>query len=185
MANTQALVQILGLIYFMLPAYIANMAPVLGKGILKQLAVPIDAGKKWKGKPILGKNKTWRGVILGTAAGALVFLAQKYFYACNATKALSIIDYSTATLWIGVMLGLGAIIGDAAESFFKRRSGIKPGKKWFPFDQIDFTIGALLFASVYYFPGWGNAAVIIVLSMLGHVLFSHLGYYLRLKKDKW
>ena len=181
----QLLIQILGLLYFMLPAYIANMAPVLGKGVLKQLAIPIDRGKKWKGKPIFGKNKTWRGIVLGTAAGALVFLAQKYIYACPTAKALSIIDYSTATLWIGVLLGLGAIMGDAVESFFKRRWGIKPGGNWFPFDQIDFTIGALLFASVYYFPGWGNAVIIVVLSMFGHIFFSHLGYYLNLKKDKW
>ena len=97
----------------------------------------------------------------------------------------SLIDYSTATIWIGILLGLGAIAGDAVESFFKRMSGIKPGKPWRPFDQIDFTIGALALTSIVYFPGWANAVIIVLISAIGHVLFSHLGYYLKMKNERW
>jgi CDP-2,3-bis-(O-geranylgeranyl)-sn-glycerol synthase len=49
-------------------------------------------------------------------------------------------------LSLGFLLGLGAMAGDAAKSFFKRRLGIAPGHPWIPFDQIDFQIGALLLA---------------------------------------
>jgi len=179
------LVNILKLLYFMLPAYLANMAPVLGKGTLKQLAVPIDAGKTWKGKPIFGKNKTWRGVVLAVILSTCVFLLQAYLYQFEAARKISLIDYGTATVWIGVLLGLGAIAGDSVESFFKRRMNVKPGRPWRPFDQIDFTIGALVLTSIVYFPGWMNSAIIILISAIGHVFFSHLGYYLKLKKDKW
>ena len=176
---------ILKLLYFMLPAYIANMTPVFARNRLKILAVPIDFGKKWKGKPILGKNKTWRGVILGTLAAVVVFLLQRSLYNFASFRSISIMDYSSITVWIGALLGFGALFGDAAESFFKRRYGIKPGKPWRPFDQIDFTIGALILASVVYFPGWLNSLIIVVISAAGHVIFSHIGYYLKMKKDKW
>jgi CDP-2,3-bis-(O-geranylgeranyl)-sn-glycerol synthase len=176
---------IIKLLYFMLPAYIANMAPPLGKNILKQLAVPIDRGKTWKGKPILGKNKTWRGVFLAVAAGAVVFFIQQYLYRFDSMKAVSLIDYSSAALWIGVLLGFGAIAGDSVESFFKRRRGIKSGKPWIPFDQTDFTIGALALCSIVYFPGWANAAIIVAVSAFGHVLINHIGYYLKLRDVKW
>ncbi len=176
---------ILKLLYFMLPAYLANMAPVLGKSMLKQLAVPIDAGKKWKGKPVFGKNKTWRGLVLAVIFSTAVFLLQAYLYQFETARKISLIDYSTATVWIGILLGLGTIAGDAVESFFKRRMNIKPGKPWRPFDQIDFTIGALALTSIAYFPGWLNSVIIVIISAAGHVFFSHLGYYLKLKKDKW
>ena len=176
---------ILKLLYFMLPAYLANMAPVIGKKYLKSLAIPIDCGKKWKGKPILGKNKTWRGIILAVAASTIVFLAQQYLHNFSSFKSISIIDYSTAPILIGVLLGLGAIAGDSIESFFKRQLNVKPGKPWRPFDQVDFTIGALLLTAIVYFPGWANAIIIVLISALGHVIINHSAYYLKIRKEKW
>ena len=46
--------------YLMLPAYFANMAPVIVKRI-DFLAFPVDFSKTLGKKPILGKNKTFRG----------------------------------------------------------------------------------------------------------------------------
>jgi len=71
---------ILQLMYFMLPAYGANMSPILGKNILKSFAKPLDFGYKWKGKRILGDHKTWRGLFLGVVVGALIFLLQQKAY---------------------------------------------------------------------------------------------------------
>ena len=176
---------IIKLLYLMLPAYLANMAPVLGKNILKPLAIPIDFGKKWKGKPILGKNKTWRGVVLAAITSTIIFLLQAYLYKFPSMKAISLIDYSSASLWIGILLGLGAIAGDSIESFFKRRAKIKSGQPWIPFDQVDFTIGALALTAIVYFPGWINALIIILISAIGHILINHLAFYLKIRKEKW
>lgn len=169
----------------MIPAYLANMTPPLVKNNFKFLAVPIDSGKTWKGKPLLGKNKTWRGLIAGTFVSTLAFLLQRHLYTSfEIFKSASMIDYSNAAIWIGVMLGFGALAGDAVESFFKRRAGVKSGKPWIPFDQIDFTIGALLFTSVFYFPGWTNAVLIVAISAAGHPLINTIGYYLKLRDVK-
>ena len=173
------------LLYFMIPAYLANMAPPLGKGRLKFMEIPVDMGKKFRGKPLLGKNKTWRGVFLAVVVGLAVFALQKYLYNFEAMQKISLFDYSTATLWIGVLLGFGAIAGDAVESFFKRRIDVKPGKPWMPFDQTDFTIGALALTAIVYFPGWVNAVIIVAISAIGHILVNHIGYYLKLRDVKW
>ncbi len=52
----------LGLLYFMLPAYVANMMPVFARKI-PILGSPIDMGKRYRGFRLLGKKKTWRGLI--------------------------------------------------------------------------------------------------------------------------
>ena len=168
----------------MLPAYIANMIPPLVKNQFKFLAIPIDGGRKWKGKPIFGRNKTWRGIVAGVVISTAIFLIQRYLYSFESFRLVSMFDYTTATVWIGILLGFGALFGDSVESFFKRRVGIKSGKPWIPFDQTDFTIGALLLTAIVYFPGWTNAVIIIVVSAFGHVLINNIGYYLKIRDTR-
>ena len=49
-----------------------------------------------------------------------------------------------AWFFIGLLLGSGALIGDAVKSFFKRKEGIKPGNRFIPWDQLDYSIGSLV-----------------------------------------
>jgi len=42
--------------YFMLPAYFANMAPIIVKNLFKSVAVPIDHNKKFNSISVLGKK---------------------------------------------------------------------------------------------------------------------------------
>ena len=60
---------ILKCFYFMLPAYLSNMIPVFVKKIFNFMAVPLDFNKRINGKPILGKNKTFRGFFFGVILG--------------------------------------------------------------------------------------------------------------------
>ncbi|MFW5902556.1 MAG: CDP-archaeol synthase, partial [archaeon] len=54
---------------YIFPAYVANSsAVVLGGG------KPLDNGKKYKGKRILGDGKTIRGTVFGIVCGFLVGL---------------------------------------------------------------------------------------------------------------
>jgi len=41
----------------------------------------------------------------------------------------------------GVLLSIGALVGDAAGSFIKRRLNISPGKHCMLLDQVDFVVG--------------------------------------------
>jgi len=175
---------ILKCIYLMLPAYFANMAPVLSHKI-NFLNYPVDFNKKFMGKPIFGSHKTWRGLFFGRIAGILVAYVQhllQYNYPFFAS--LSFFYYYN-WLAIGFLLGFGALCGDLVKSFFKRRVGIKPGARFIPWDQIDYSIGSLLFVSIAFVPSWQIIVTVIVASFILHVLVNHIAYYLKLSKVKW
>jgi CDP-2,3-bis-(O-geranylgeranyl)-sn-glycerol synthase len=163
--------------YFMLPAYFANMAPVIVKKI-NFLKYPLDFGKRINGKRVFGENKTFRGLFFGIVFGIIV----AYFQ--NLIGVSSIVDYSNWHL-LGLLLGSGAIIGDSVESFFKRQLGIKPGTRFFPFDQIDFVIGAIVFSSLVVDFSVLKIIIILLISILGHIIVNHSAYYLRIRDEKW
>src|SRR2546428_968556 len=60
------------------PVLLAGLGQVvvLKTGLLAGLAVPIDRELQWRGKPVLGPRKTWRGVIIMTTLSALVASGQ-------------------------------------------------------------------------------------------------------------
>jgi len=130
-------------LWFFLPAYLANMAPVLIGDRLAALAVPIDGGRSWRGVRIFGAHKTWRGLVVGVVAGAAVGLLQELLLGAGVHVG-PVLPAAVPSLGAGTLLGLGAGVGDAVKSFFKRRAGIAPGGTWVPFDQLDFVAGAWL-----------------------------------------
>ena len=84
------------------------------------------------------------------------------------------------------MLRLAAAMGgDAAKSFAKRRLGIAPGKPWFPWDQVDFVLGALILVGGRAALSWADVAIILLLSAAGHVLVSHAAYWIGVRDVKW
>ncbi len=175
--------------YFMLPAYTANIFPVLSRGLLKSLSRPVDCGIRLRGKPLFGPHKTIRGVVVGVAAALITFQVQKSIYGIDFFRSISIVDYHSMYisyfLLPGLVLGCGALLGDMIESMFKRQFSINPGKSWIPFDQIDFIIGALLLISLIYIPSWKVIVMLLVLTPALHIATNHLAYYLKLKKEKW
>src|SRR5512143_294758 len=137
-------------LYFFVPAYIANMSPVLVQRWFSALAVPIDGGRTFRGQRVLGDHKTWRGLLAGIAVGPLVLGLQVLAYRAGYLRDVALIDYADCSLWLGALMGAGAGVGDAVKSFFKRQIGIRPGASWIGFDQLDFFAGAYAFASPLY-----------------------------------
>lgn len=184
---------ILTALWLMLPAYFSNMLPVVVGG-----GAPIDLGRTWRdGKRILGDGKTWRGLLLAPllAAGLTFFLQ----WLVDSTAWGSRFGFPGWGAWpqwfvLAYAMGLGALSGDALESFVKRRTGRDRGEKWFPFDQLDFILGALLFALLamllmgesflaLFTPG--RLAVIILLTPALHLGVNYLGYKAGLKDVPW
>ena len=173
---------IVEIFWLLLPAGFANMAPLLFKWI-PFLGFPVDLGKKFRGKPIFGKNKTCRGFLIGVLAAIFVVFFQQFFY--EHTKEISLINYREINIYLlGFLLGFGALFGDLIESFLKRQVGIGSGKAWFPFDQIDWVLGALIFASFYISISWKHFLVSIILFGLLHLILNFIGYYVGIKKTK-
>ena len=174
---------LLGVFWLFLPAAFANMAPVFFKR-LPLLATPIDFGRSLAGKRILGDNKTWRGFFSGILVSLAIVEIQIWLYPFPA--GMTMVNYkSEDIIWLGLALGAGAILGDAAESFIKRRLGIRPGENFLIADQIDWILGAVLASSFFY--SWSFSTWLAAILMFGflHSLVNIIGYWFGLKRNKF
>lgn len=166
-----ALSRVVRLLYFMAPAYVANMAPPLVR-YWKGWNRPIS--RRW-----LGTHKTVMGFGLGVLAAVIVTFIQSRIAWEGALVAYA----HWATL--GLRFGVGAMAGDVGKSFAKRRAGIAPGDRWIPWDQVDFALGALVLVWGQAALSWADLVIILLLSVAGHVLVNHLGYWLGIREVKW
>lgn len=182
----EAIVWVGKLIWFFLPAGVANMAPVLFKNTVPFLAVPVDNNIQLGGKPLFGNHKTWRGLIVGTLCGGLVFASQKYLSTVSDLfSTFPVYEYTNFPWWFGFLLGLFALLGDMFKSFFKRRFSISDGAMWFPFDQIDFVIGALLAISIFVYVDIATWLTVLGLAIFFHILINRIGFHMGLKDTPW
>lgn len=174
-----------GLLAF-LPALAANpLAVEFGGG------TPIDGGKEWKGKRILGDGKTWRGLFGGGVSGGILgiiiyFLTSPFIdlYPGNYDMLITVFT-----------LSFGAMLGDILASFLKRRIGRERGEKAPLLDQYDFFLGALLLSLIlipdwlldtYYHQGGLFALMLLLIAVpLLHRVVNIIGYRLGKKDEPW
>ncbi|WP_134668385.1 CDP-2,3-bis-(O-geranylgeranyl)-sn-glycerol synthase [Halorussus marinus] len=171
-------------LWAMLPAYVPNNAAVLAGG-----GRPIDGGRTWGDRRLLGDGKTWRGTAVGVAAGAALAVALSAL--APAASAAVGVDFPTFPAAVAVALPAGAMAGDIAASFLKRRTGRERGAAFPGLDQLDFVVFSLLFAFVAA-PAWFGAvftlpvlAVVVVATPLLHVGTNAVAYALGLKNEPW
>lgn len=174
------------LLYLALPAFVANMMPVIATryNIAPFLNRPVDGGVMYRGKPLLGINKTWRGVFAAVCGSTLTVIIQ-YFEKLP----LNIITVAYESLFVailyGICVGLLVILGDALGSFIKRQFSLRSGSPSIPLDQIDyivvFIIGTLPFTT------WGMIPSITLIVMTFFLnIGTNLGaYVLGIKKTYW
>jgi len=170
--------------WVMLPAYVPNNAAVLAGG-----GRPIDGGRTWGGRRVLGDGKTWRGTLVGTLVGAALALALSVV-AGDVGSAVGV-DLPTFPAAAAVSLPLGAMLGDIGASFLKRRTGRERGAAFPGLDQLDFAVGALAL-TLLAAPDWTTdtftlpvLAVVFVLTPVLHVTTNVGAYWLGLKNEPW
>ncbi|MDR0955707.1 MAG: CDP-archaeol synthase [Candidatus Nomurabacteria bacterium] len=172
-------------LWFFLPGAVANATPVfLTKWFGKKFDEPLDFHKTWRGKPIFGDHKTWRGLIGGIVMATLtlwlqIWLDQKFGWAHNLFGRIGY--HHINPLILGPLFAIGALGGDAVESFVKRRIGKKAGDRWLGFDQIDYVIGGSLTTLPLVSLPWPTYIYIIVLWSLISWLSSWFSYKIHLK----
>jgi CDP-2,3-bis-(O-geranylgeranyl)-sn-glycerol synthase len=168
------MVSLLQVLYLMIPAYVANMAPpLLAK--YSPWNAPMDFGLSLDGVRVFGDHKTWAGFVVGVLAALIVGTAMFHIYW----------PFEFSGIGWSLLVAIGALTGDSVKSFFKRRVGVSPGSLWIPFDQIDYTVGALALGSIILFPGWMNAFLVVFLGAFGHIAVNHIGYWLGVREVKW
>lgn len=164
------------------PAYAANGFPPLARG-----KKPIDLGKSWLDKKrIFGDGKTYEGLAMGLFTGTLVGALEAYLYpSLNAYSLQSGVSLPPITLYIGFMISFGALIGDLAGSFIKRRFGLGRGADVPLLDQWNFIVGAVLFA--YWFTEitvW-MLLIMLLITPIVHRIANIVAHRMRLKREPW
>jgi CDP-2,3-bis-(O-geranylgeranyl)-sn-glycerol synthase len=158
---------IIGAMKFIFPAYCANAVPVIAGG-----GKPMDFGKNFfDGKRVFGNNKTYRGFFFGLAVGIAVGLVECFLFGYP--------------ILFSVLSPLGALLGDLAAAFLKRRLGIAPGGLFPVVDQVDFVVGALLFSLPLAIVSWELAVAVLIITPPIHLVTNFVAYKLGLKKNPW
>ncbi len=179
MAEIHPFVLILAQAFWLIaPAYAANAFPPLLRG-----KKPIDSGKSIGKNRILGDGKTIEGAIGGILFGA--FIGSVQVFGQDYIPAELGLNLIKMTLPLAILLGVGAILGDIVGSFLKRRLGIQSGKPFFPVDQLDFLLLALLFAAFLTSISIWIVAVLIILTPIVHKIANIIGYLAGVKKNPW
>ncbi len=119
-------------------------------GWLGFAAVPIDGGRRWRGRPLFGANKTWRGVLAVALGSALGYALQGLSPALQ-PRAWTGLSFPALAV-LGFAIGGAAMLSELPNSFLKRRLAIEPGAPgagpaavpFYLYDQVDFLLGAWL-----------------------------------------
>jgi len=179
--------ELLFVLWFFLPAGLANAAPILAARMpwLNTCFFPLDCYMTFRHKRILGSHKTVRGLLSGIVVGILVTWLQVLCYEqLSLVRTFIPLNYSAINpILFGFLAACGALVGDAIKSFFKRQLGITPGKSWFPFDQLDYILGGIAFTSLYVQLTLTQYLLLCLVWFLMHPLATMIGYELKLKES--
>ena len=182
------LIAVLAAVYFMLPAYVANLSGLAFGG-----GTPVDGGKECKdGRRLIGNGVTWKGLQNGTIIGTLVGVVLGIigtFYGDLSVLTGGIIDLHVygsvfGGLILGFLMAFGALLGDAVGSFLKRRIGLERGAPAPIMDQLDFVIGALALSLLVVQISWEFFIIIALLSLVLHLGSNTFAYLIGIK-DVW
>ena len=182
------LIAVLGAVYFMLPAYVANLSGLAFGG-----GTPVEGGKDYKdGRRLIGNGVTWKGLqngtILGTLVGVVLGMIGTFFGDLSVLTG-GIIDlhvYGSVIggLILGFLMAFGALLGDLVGSFIKRRIGLQSGEPAPLMDQLDFVVGALVLSLLVVQISWKFFLIIAVLTLVLHLGSNCIAYLIGIK-DVW
>lgn len=173
----------LSLLYLALPAFGANMIPIAAARInlWSSLAIPLDGGRTFRGHPILGANKTLRGLLMGILIGVLIALAQYALPFFEQIKQPNLL----LTVFFGAAAGFGALLGDAVASFFKRQLGVKSGRPLIPLDQIDYVLGFIICTLPFVQWTLWDVLFLLIFAAIANPIVNGSAYLLGIKKTYW
>ncbi|MEM0116722.1 MAG: CDP-2,3-bis-(O-geranylgeranyl)-sn-glycerol synthase [Thermoplasmata archaeon] len=181
--------QIINVLWFTLPSYVANPGAVIFKG-----KTPLDFNKNFlDGRRILGKGKTWRGFFGGALTGIFIGLVEIIIsFLIPNNYLIKFSNSITDSIFIVIILSFGSMLGDSVGSFIKRRLKIESGSNVLILDQYPFIIISLFLIYIFYQSQffkivWNPVAIItlIIYTPLIHRFVNIIGYKLGKKEVPW
>ena len=185
---------IITVLWIMGPAYIANSVAVLTGG-----KYPIDQGKTLSdGNRILGDGKTWSGLLGGTLGGIMFGIILDSGDGRMTLERLTGEEH-VQSLWsenpvmVFFLLSFGALFGDMAASFYKRRQNLLRGDKFAILDMYDFIFMSLLLCIIFQrdwllswiLDGWAPLFTVLILTPFLHRGVNIIGYNIGVKNEPW
>ena len=160
-------------------------------GWLSFLVQPVDRGKSFRGRRILGANKTYRGIVAVAIGTAIGFGIQVVLHRYPTFQSVELLDYSSVwVIGLGLLIGAVAMLSELLNSFVKRQLDIAPGETtngllsgfFYVFDQVDFLLGAWVVLAFVVGITLVNVIYSIVFLFVSHQVISLLGYMLGMRK---
>jgi CDP-2,3-bis-(O-geranylgeranyl)-sn-glycerol synthase len=178
------MVLILEVLWFLIPAAVANLVPPITARMLPHWNTPMDFGLHWRGQQLLGSHKTVRGLVTGVLMATLAHQLQ-VLLALNSVflSALAIDPAFHQTWWLGGWMGFAALLGDAVKSLVKRQLHITPGRPWLPWDKIDWILGTLAGCWLLLPVTFGFALTAVITGLLLSSAGKVIGYWLKINRS--
>lgn len=163
---------------------------VMRRDWLHALYVPIDGGLELGDRPLFGRTKTWRGVVVAVCGCILGAACQRYLLAAW-MEPIALLDYSQLDVFaFGASMGTGAMLGELPNSFVKRRLGIGSGKTargawavvFYVWDQIDLLTLAWPMIAHWVEPTLPRVAMSFAIALVLHPLSSLIGFAIGARK---
>lgn len=148
---------------------VANGAPLLGPKLLRErFSRPLDGGATFfDGRPLLGRSKTIRGLLLALMVTPLAAVA---------------LDLDAYT---GLIVAVFAMLGDLCSSFIKRRLGMPSSSQAIGLDQIPESLFPLLALRSRYALDFGEIAALVAAFVILELLVSRLLFKFRLRDQPY
>ncbi|MFH0702875.1 MAG: CDP-2,3-bis-(O-geranylgeranyl)-sn-glycerol synthase [bacterium] len=176
---------IIKMLWLMLPAYLSNPAAAIS--VAKTgTGKPIDFGKFYKNKRILGDGKTYKGLFSGIFFGIFIAILQNFINKLFLNESMPQFNYASI-----ITLPVGAMLGDLTASFFKRRLGLTRGQSFPLVDQLDFVAGAwiftIIFSNAWFQKNFSLEIILtaIILTPILHLIVNIIGYKIGISKEPW
>jgi CDP-2,3-bis-(O-geranylgeranyl)-sn-glycerol synthase len=155
---------------------------VLRGDLLRGLKRPLDGGRTFRDRRLLGDNKTWRGALLMTSGVLLATLVLSLWSWWWDRLPAGIHDARPVVY--GLLLGLGVVVGELPNSVLKRQLDIAPGSQrssWSGraitlLDQGDLVIGIwVCLLPIHVLSVWEALLAFVVISAV-HFAINLVGF---------
>lgn len=156
-------------------------------GWLRFAAIPIDRGTRFRGRPLFGSNKTYRGVLAVALGSALAYCLQGIAPTLQPPAWHELSFAALAAL--GFAIGAAAMLSELPNSLVKRQLAIPPGAPgagpaavlFYLYDQVDFLVGAWLVICVWVPPSLSLLLWSVLFIIVVHQLISLAGALLGMR----
>jgi CDP-archaeol synthase len=189
--------ELAGLCYLFTPLLLGLVAHgfTIKFNLFPFLSRPVDQGRSFRGLRIFGANKTYRGIVVISLATGLGFYLQAIvLHRIPTVQHIELFDYSPAkSLFLGLAVGLAAMLSELPNSFIKRQLDIAPGASarglkialFYTLDQIDFLFGSWLVLSLEVHVTAGRLIWSAVLIFISHQILTSFGYLLGMRSTPY